>query len=467
MKKYKDCKTLKEIISLTEYKNFELISYILLMLWSIAPIVEYVLKNFIKTGYTMYYEYIILIIGIIGIVNYIGYFIKQNIENKFTHKERLKKYFPIILILIMLILAIISTIFAKNKQIAIYGENYRKEGLIVYLFYIGFILTSSILKNKKYIFNIINTILISAAFIVILPLFDFDTLLAIYEARSFSNIFFQFNHYGYFLMICSVLTLFMFINEKNNHKKILYTALYIILLISLILNDTFGCILSFIITLICIIIYSVIFKFKRVNVIVGTLIFVILSCTVNNAANKNIVFENFKGLFLDTKTVVEFVEKKEDETEDEIEDDELLSDKNYYVLNNIGTSRGVLWRYAIKKTMENPLIGGGIECLNTYYYVNHIDQDRPHNIILQISSFIGIPGAIIYIVLILYLAIKNMLLLKNKNIINLVVFFTAMCYFISSQFGNSMFYTSPYFMILLGLLIGLIDEKKAKNDIIA
>lgn len=459
MKKYKDCKTFKDIINLTEYKNFEFISYILLMLWSIAPIIEYILKNFIKVGHTMYYEFIILIIGVIGIINYTGYFIKQNMENKLTHKQRLKKYFPIILILIMFILAIISTIFAKDKHIAIYGENYRKEGLLVYLFYIGFIFTSSILKNKKYIFNIINTILISAAFIVIIPMFDEQTLLNLYKGRIISNIFFQFNHYGYFLMICSALALFMFINENKIYKKIIYITLYIILLLNLILNDTFGCILAFIITLICLVIYSINYKWKITNVIVGALVFIILSCTVNNYYNQNIMFENFKGLFLDTKTVVNFMGEKK-ELEEEKLDNEILSDKDYYYLNNIGTSRGILWRYAIKQTLEHPIVGGGIESLNNYYYINHIDQDRPHNIVLQISSFIGIPGAIIYIVLILYLAIKNMLLLKNKNIINLVIFFTAMCYFISSLFGNSMFYTSPYFMILLGLLISFIFEKK-------
>ena len=205
MKRYKECKTLKDIINLTEYKNFELISYILLMLWSISPIIEYTLKNFIKAGYTMYYELIIIIIGVVGIINYIGYFIKQNINNKLTHKERFKKYFPIILIIVMFILAIISTIFAKDKHLAIYGESYRNEGLIVYLFYIGFILAASILKNKKYIFNIINIILISAAFIVIIPMFDEQTLLNLYKGRIISNIFFQFNHYGYFLMICSAL----------------------------------------------------------------------------------------------------------------------------------------------------------------------------------------------------------------------------------------------------------------------
>ena len=104
-----------------------------------------------------------------------------------------------------------------------------------------------------------------------------------------------------------------------------------------------------------------------------------------------------------------------------------------------------------------------MESLQEYYrsqkgYIN----DRPHNIILQVSAFIGIPGAIIYLALIIVIAWYNLKNIK-KDGMNIMIYFTAMCYFISSMFGNSMYYTSPYFMILLGLLIGLYrDNVKEK-----
>ena len=91
---------------------------------------------------------------------------------------------------------------------------------------------------------------------------------------------------------------------------------------------------------------------------------------------------------------------------------------NNYVLNNnkeskekiysIGTSRGILWKYAILKIKEKPLVGGGIECLGMFYADNKIDQDRPHNIILQIASFVGIPAAFVYIIIIfkIFLPVK-------------------------------------------------------------
>jgi O-antigen ligase len=116
--------------------------------------------------------------------------------------------------------------------------------------------------------------------------------------------------------------------------------------------------------------------------------------------------------------------------------------------------------------VEHPIVGGGMESLNEYYHSqDNFINDRPHNIFLQISSFIGIPGAIVYLILILVLAFNNLKNIKD-NTMNIMIYFTAMTYFISSVFGNSMYYTSPYFMILLGLLIGIYKDNikiKEKN----
>lgn len=441
MDKFKDCKKVSEIIDLIEYKSLEKTSYILLLLWSINPIIEYFLKNILHYGYTAYVEGIIYVIGVIGIFNYSVYFYKNIREHKSKLKDILIRNIPLILIILLFLLAIISTIFAHNKNIAIMGENYRKEGLIKYFLYIGFILSGSIIKNKKYIFNIIKVILFSSIVIVILPMFVMKN---VYDS-NYTNIYFNSNHYGYYLMICTVLALFMSIKEENNYKKILYLGLFTSLSIFLILNDTFGCILALIIALICLIIYSLIFKWNRIMVLIVSLIFIILSCIVCRN-DKSIVFTDFKNLFSDSKVVVEYVSQDPENTADKI--------NKINKINKIGTSRGILWKYAFKFTLDHPIVGGGIESLNHYYAINNIDQDRPHNIVLQISSFIGIPGAITYLILIIYVAYNTFKKLKYKEFSLIVLFFTGMCYFISSMFGNTMFYTSPYFLIVLGLLIG-------------
>ena len=59
----------------------------------------------------------------------------------------------------------------------------------------------------------------------------------------------------------------------------------------------------------------------------------------------------------------------------------------------------------------------------------------------------------------MYVALSNLIIMQ-KDTMNIMIFCTAMCYFISSMFGNSMYYTSPYFMILLGLLISFNRNRK-------
>ena len=419
---------------------FEWISYLLMLLWAISPIIEYIFKNYISSLYTYYFVFAIIFVGFFGIIEYIMYiFVK--VKNK---KFAIKKHIPHILIAILLIIGIVSSICSSNSSLSFFGESYRKEGLIIYIMYIGFILSSSIIKDKTKIRNIFKVILVSALFITIMPFFNSN-----FTYKSFSNIYHQFNHYGYFLMISTMLAGFMFVDNNKYIKKIICLLIYIFLLYILICNNTFGCYLAMFISLLFALVYSLIKKYKRLDISILIFTFIIVSILVsffnirigetNNSFNtKDIVSKNLSSLSNDMKIVSSKDEKNNS--------------------NKIGTGRGLLWKEAWNYTLKHPLIGGGMESLNAYYKANKVTyNDRPHNIILQISSFIGIPGAIIYIVLILYLAIVNLKFI-NKDTVNLMVYITAMCYFISSLFGNSMYYTSPYFMILLGLLISISNS---------
>ena len=423
-------------IDLKNYDLKKIIPYILLSLWVFNPIIEYIFNC--GTYYILEMNYIV---GIIGLITYGYCFFKYKKENTINFKN----YIPHILILMLVIWSIISSLLSDDIYLSFFGERYRKEGLIVYILYVGFILVSSLILDNKYVKNIFRIIVFSALFITILPLFKSD-----FTYINFTNIFHNTNHYGYFLMISVMLSLFMYLDNKKN-IKILYLFVYIFLLYILIRNDTFGCYLSILITLISLFIYSIIKKYKRKDIIIIILVFILTSFFVSlydikigEKVNKkidtrNIVLKNFVSFNKDINSAV---------------------NNNTQEFNNAGSGRGILWKEAFKYTMKHPIFGGGMESLQQHY-INQglISMDRPHNIILQISSFIGIPGAVLYISLILYLAISNLKNLKNNDL-NIYIYFTAMAYFISSMFGNSMYYTSPYFMILLGMLIGFSIKKE-------
>lgn len=56
--------------------------------------------------------------------------------------------------------------------------------------------------------------------------------------------------------------------------------------------------------------------------------------------------------------------------------------------------------------------------------------------------------------------------IKNNmdNEILLITFFSIAGYLISAMFGNSMYYTSPYFFIILGFLMCEINDKRNEKN---
>ena len=440
-------KEIDALIDLIKYKYFEIFSLITLSFWTISPFVEFLLGNRVEHKIDFYWVMIIKIIGLLGIIEYFVYLYKQKKDGLLKKNN----YFPEILILIMLFLSIVSSILSKDPTLSFVGDLYRKEGLIVYIMYIGFMLSSSIIKEKKYIKIIAQTIIFSAFFITLIPLFRYN-----FTYTSFTNIYYNSNHYGYFIMISIMLSIFMFM-DSNGIKRIIYGIIYVFLLYILIRNNTFGCYLAVSVTLIVLLGYVFIKKEKRLITIFVLLIFVLTSFFVSHydikvgeridfRSTKGLVLNNFLSLFSDTATIL-----NNNATQNETD--------------SVGTHRGLLWKEAFNYTLKHPLIGGGMECLAEYYQEvkekknTNYYNDRPHNVILQFSSFIGIPGALVYLTFIFYLALKGLKRIKCDTI-KMMIYFTSMCYFISSMFGNSMYYTSPYYMILIGLLIGINRYKE-------
>ena len=435
-------KNFKQLIYLIKDEYIEQTAFILLLLWTISPMVEYIFKNFCTSLYTYYFHFIIYFIGLFGFILYTVHIVKNKIKGKIN----IKKFIPEILIMILVILGLVASILSKNTYLSFFGDDYRREGLIIYIMYVGFILLASVFKNKKYIKILMKSMIASCLTITIVPLFNSN-----FTYIEFSNVFHQFNHYGYYLMINVVLSAFMFLESDKIIKRIIYLIIYIFFLYLLIRNDTFGCFLAILISLILLFIYSMVKKYKRMNIIMIILIFVITSLTVSHfdiKIGERVNFKNTQGLV--GKNLTTFTK-----------DVKNIVNKDDKGIDKAGTGRGLLWKEAINYTLEHPIFGGGMECLKSHYMLKNIDyNDRPHNILLQISSFIGIPGAVVYVALIFYIAITNLKIMKHDTI-HIMIYTTAMTYFISSIVGNSMYYTSPYFMILLGLLIGF---NRCKNE---
>lgn len=404
------------------------ISYYLVFIWVLTPIEMIFFTPILGKDFALDLMFIILlIIGFLGIFMFVIHIIK----NKYK-KEHIKKYLCILIFIVLLSWCLITCFVSIDPKLSIVGDSYRKEGLITYFAYFGIFCLALFLKNDKYKLKIFNLLIIVEVIISFIVLLDNDiTFLLMSNQGTFTGVFSQFNHYGYYLMFGILVSLFMFFYNKSK-LKYLYFIAYCLLLYTLLMNDTFGCILAIIATLILILI------FIKVNIKEKIFVFlsIVILFTFTSKNGQNIIYKNFESLFIDLNLIYESIYDV---------------DK----FDSVGTSRGELWKQAICYIKEKPITGHGIESLLPLYFDDDIPQDRPHNILIQFATFTGLPGLILYLLFIFSIMYKGVYILKKSTLLSFFVFSVCLCYFMSSMFGNSMFYTSPYFLIFLGFLVNV------------
>ena len=435
-KALKYLETMKEIMIFI----FLIICFMLPIFRQLKPTFDFAINN----------EYnFIKVAGIIGIFFLIGYlyFSYKKFENK---KEFLKENLPILFLVLYMVWTLISSIFAENRINAFSGTDFRKDGYISYIAYAGFFSLALCLKSDKLKKVLLNTfIIIAITTIGFIEIARHGYLENIFWVKDVAkSVFYNINHHGYYLLIATTIANYLFITEDKKILKILYVLVYAILLYYLILNNTFGCYLALFATLIIFFIAAIIKKEKRILAVSSIAIFILISILSNfNISSENITTNNVKQLSEDINAITS---SKNDE-------------ENNYL--QAGSGRLQIWIYGLKFFVEKPILGYGPENLRAKYEAYGIDQDRPHNIVIQQLTTSGLPGCILYFTalgIILFRGLKN---LEKKNGILVISLFTCIAYIISAMLGNSMYYTSPYFFIVLGLLMGEIvkDNERGKG----
>lgn len=418
---------------------------IIFIIWILIPMLKEIK---ITSGLILENEYKFMeLAGIIGI--YLGvYHIYKIIKTaKGTDKTRaiLKEILPFILLTLYLIWTLISCVLAKDINKSFYGSKYRLEGYITYLIYAGFCLNSYIIKSNKIKKTLLVTFLIIAVSnIALIKLVHINTNLVkyFYYTDMKTGIFDNSNHYGYYLLMAVMVSTFLFIKEKNCLLKIVYALAYGILLYTLIVNNTFGSYLAGAITLIIFLIYSIYNKKHIKSSVIVILIFIILSSIVKQNG-QNIAITNIKEFGADICKIlnIDFV-KEESNTK--------KTNKNW---ERAGNGRARLWKYGLIMISQKPILGYGAENLEVEYQKYNINADRPHNLLIQLGTTSGIPGLILYVSAVVIVLLRGRKHLKECNEVYLVAYFVVLAYLISAMFGNSMYYTSPYFFMFLGMIV--------------
>lgn len=465
MKQKNDDKVLIEIKDKKDYSIKDIVLFSLLFIWMIIPILKMIQG---VSLFTVIYEYRFMeIVGIIGIYLF-AFEIYKKIKTTENKKLLIKELLPIIILVGYLIWTLISCIFAQDRQKAFYGDAYRKEGFITYLIYAGFFACAFLIKSDKLKRCLLNSFIIVAIINIILINLTNNSIqmLKIFHFKNIQvGVFSNQNHYGYYLLLATITACLSFIVEKNKIIKSFYGLAYLILIYNLILNNTFGCYIAFAITMILFFVYCIYQKKNRVITVASILIFVIISCFVQYNG-RNVVVNNAKTLFNDISSILDVAKNRNNlkieenvqnknnnisKSENNTKNNSAINSEAEKRLENAGSGRAQLWKYGLKIFLDKPILGYGADNLESEYKKYNIEQDRPHNLIIQLATTSGLPGCILYIIAIGLILVRAFKKLNNSNSIYTIVFFAIIAYLISAMFGNSMYYTSPYYFIFLGI----------------
>ena len=366
-----------------------------------------------------------------------------------------------------------------------------KDGYFSFLFYATIVVDVILLgqnseKMKKWILRIMMLSMVLMAFLTFLNFNNSDFMNGImpYKRAIFHNS----NHYGYYLSIGVILCATMFIKEKNLYFKIIGLLGFIVTTYMAILNNTFGAYLGILVAIVGMLIYSIVGVFSSRNslednkdtsnkanpvaqllkIITIVLIFGSFSFSITEPnKEKPIVIVNFETTYKDIGIWLDAAKSNEENYVEVNNNDKIDSEKNNKTDNNdeketisksaianTGSGSGQVWVGVFELVKQTPFFGWGLEnLLNEFYNQLDINEGRTHNLVLQLMGTTGIVGMLLYMVAVIAIFIRCLKRIKNWNMLEYITIFCFISYMVSSLFGNSAFYTSPYFMIILGILI--------------
>ncbi len=458
-KKLQECKNLKEIFAMMGTKPFEIVSFVILILWCLLPIYFTIERIYwslnavnelqheyaIKAGH----QYAMRVIGMISLYVAIFYLLSRLCVHSKNAWKKIKAEPWHFLLLLMLAWGGISTLLAKDLHVAWVGDGYLGEGYRAYLYYAGiyvcaFIITKSKLKwIALNIFNIVANIV--SLTIVIVDYTEIEFLKLVFPGQL-AGVFFHFNHAGYYINMGIVCAMGLYLHAKGTKSRIWYAVSIILQVFGILVNSTLGAFIGTCGALVMILIFFVrryskwsLHMLTPVIIVVALVIASYFGCIPNSKGEDMRV--NFELLFKDSQSV---------------------SDSEGDVAA-IGHGRGNYWIQSLNMIPGSPIFGYGPDHLDGYYS-QLMAINRPDNEFIQHAVFMGVPALLFYLTALIMLFVHQMKQMKELDRTILIAAGCMIAYLISAQFGVSAFYTTPYLYMFWGMAAGRSPKEQEAID---
>ena len=272
-------------------------------------------------------KYVNIIATVFSILAIILYLIRKHLDG--IKLKQILKHPAILLFILLAIWSFITTCINGFTDYALNGTYYRNESIFTFLRYYLIYFMCGIITTKKQKNFLLHLLMYSSMILVFFDLLNYINIFNDKFDTLWSSVFFNTNHYGYYLTLVCLVSMSYFLLEDNNLK---YLLIFCFNLFVLIFNNTFGSYLGVIIGLLFTFFIS--FKINQLNKrrLLTILIIVILSTVsvklINPASSGNLSL-----LISDLKDVAE----------------------NNENAVNAGSGRWVLWTYTVEELNKHPI----------------------------------------------------------------------------------------------------------------
>lgn len=350
---------------------------------------------------------------------------------------------PVLLFLsLLLVWSFFSCLSSDNPIRSFYGTEYLRDGFLSYLAYAGLFCSAYFTRRQNDRMIITRFFTGTAAIISILVLFSNETMERLFSMQRYAAIFQNINHCGYYLCLSLMTAATLFLIEKRRILAyVIWLPVYALINLALMKNRSFGPYLAVISGLILLLVLTFLYVKKiKLPAMILVSVFIVVSFGYNIKTN---YIKNETATL--RKDIVNIVENNE-------------------MAPAAGSYRWVIWTRSVHYALEKPLLGYGPENLGKRFGQDNLDTGRPHNAILQLAASLGIPAAIFFIAALLFFYLDLIRNRKKLTVVTLSLHAAVFAYLLSSMFGVSAFYTTPFFFIFFGMTCNLFRGNAEETE---
>lgn len=372
--------------------------------------------------------------SIFGMIITVG---KARLKNK-SLLSILKTNNVIVCFAILSVLMVVSTTYNGWNTYVLFGAGLRFETVFMQIGYFTILFPSAcIVRNctlKKWLLRI-HELVSLCLLIIALQLWSLQVESTVYRwSPALTAIYSNTNYYGYYLALTVSLSAAMFVVEQRAQWRLLSTITLSMNTIAMVYNDTLGAWVAGAVTML----FLMLICRKTMRPLFTRSVFiaaVFIVCLVVPGLHNGNYSKNVSQLENDVNSIVA-------QSED---------------VDRAGSGRWEIWQRGLELLSSYPLFGIGFEGVFARDIAAYAHNTRVHNEYLQYAVFYGIPAGIAYItgcILVFIRAYKQRDTIDSMSIASLSAAFG---YLTSAFFGVTLFCTTPFLFIFLGM--GCVDTQ--------